>query len=35
LAEILIRKNNSGLLGNFYLKFNNGFFENIDNLEKL
>ena len=35
LAEILVRKNNSGLLGNFYLKFNNGFFENIDNLEKL
>ena len=33
--EIIIRKNNSGLIGNFYLNFNNGFFENIDNLENL
>lgn len=33
--EIIIRKNNSGPIGNFYLNFNNGFFENIENLENL
>ncbi|MBQ8460028.1 AAA family ATPase [bacterium] len=33
--EIIIRKNNSGPIGNFFLNFKDGFFENIDNLGNL